>query len=175
VKAAAVALLMAGATVPAQAQGAGTLEFQALGRFTYFDRSLDLLDRPGAGGRLGLFVLRNLALEGSSSFTYTDAGPGIDVGYIPIYGHLTYHLRLFGGLAFVAGPGFVHNEYRLDVRGADNGFSGLAGFRLRLFGALMIRAEGLIDNIPAPTNESDTVARNIHFGTQVGIGFLTGR
>ncbi|MDX2119568.1 MAG: hypothetical protein SF070_00735, partial [Gemmatimonadota bacterium] len=58
--AALVALTMA----PLAAQSAGTIEVGAFGRFTKYDTDLNFDDRVGLGGRLGIFVLRNLALEG---------------------------------------------------------------------------------------------------------------
>ena len=66
-------LLLVGGT-PVQAQKSGAVEIGAFGRFTKFESKLNFDNRLGVGGRLGVFVLPNLALEEDD--VHTDKEPG---------------------------------------------------------------------------------------------------
>jgi hypothetical protein len=60
---------------PLAAQHAGTVEFGALGRASFFDPTLGLQDYLGVGGRFAVFIVRNLAIEGDASYIQTNIAP----------------------------------------------------------------------------------------------------
>jgi hypothetical protein len=65
------AIVMLTATFPsaAAAQGGGTFEAGAFATASYFDRTLRLEQAAGGGGaRFGVFLSRNLEIEGDGSF-----------------------------------------------------------------------------------------------------------
>ena len=59
--------------MPAAAQESGTAELGAFGRYTVFDSSLNLKNKFGVGGRLGLFIIPNLAIEGDEGVHFERA------------------------------------------------------------------------------------------------------
>ena len=162
------ALLSAG---PALAQQGGMVEFGGFGSYTFFDKSLLFDDQFGGGGHLGLFLFSRLALEGDVSFTATEGDGLQDITHIPLRTRLVYNQPLFGGIRFLLGAGYVHNEYTGDVTGADNGVTGLAGLRIRVAGPLALRLEGILDYVPSPANLE---TENWNYGGQAGLSFLLG-
>ncbi len=158
---------------PASPQAAGSIEFGGFGRFTQFDNSLSFSDRAGAGGRLGFFLTRNVELEASVGYTSTSSATGPSVDHYPIYGRLVFNAPLVSNVALLLGGGFVQNIYRGGLRGADNGASGLAGFRVFLTNAISLRLEGVGDYTPNPTNNA-TSSSNINLGAQAGLSIHFG-
>src|SRR5437867_214297 len=120
---------------PLAAQRAGTVELGAFGRWTKFGESLALNTaghlpaKNGFGGglRLGVFVVRNLEIEGDASYTKVDAAGGGKVRHIPIHAGLTYNFPLAKRAAFLLGARYVHNSYGEDADLSDNGLGGVAG------------------------------------------------
>src|SRR5262245_23900404 len=83
---------------PSLAQTPGTFEIGGFGRYTIFDDTLGLEDKLGGGGTLGIFIVRNLALEAEGAYTSTnpEGATGVDVSNTPVRGRLTYHIPLGG-------------------------------------------------------------------------------
>ena len=107
-------------------------------RYAFFDDDLNLEDKVGGGGALGIFLVRNLALEAEGAFTSTntETGPTVDVDNTPIRGRLTYHIPLGGyASAIRIGAGYVRNMYSGDVDALDvddDGATGVLGLRVGL-------------------------------------------
>jgi len=156
------------------AQQGGSVEFGGFGRYTHFDQTLQFSHEAGAGGRLGIFLVKHLELEGAGGYTRTQTPLGQSVDYFPIYARLVYNAPLFGGFSFMLGAGYVHNEYRGDVQGADNGANGLAGFRVFLHNTISLRAEWVGDYTPRPTNGSQGATKNLNLGGQIGLSIHLG-
>ena len=99
------------AAIPAAAQSPGTFEIGGFGRYTKYDDTLSLDDKAGGGGTLGIFVIRNLAIEAEGAYTKTSTAPAsADVENTPIRGRLTYHIPLGGyASAIRIGAGYVHD------------------------------------------------------------------
>lgn len=169
-------LALAGVLVasPLAAQSGGTFELGAFGRYTSFSEKLateTLLKLPadngfGFGGRLGIFLARNFALEANASYLEVDAAGGGRVNHIPIRGGLTYHIPIGGKSAFFLGGHYVHNLWGEDADESDHGYGGIAGFR---FGPL--RLEGVFDWMP---HKDVTTERYHNFTAHAGLSLLLG-
>src|SRR3954453_5693973 len=97
-RASALLLALLGMAAPCAAQSSGTFEIGGFARYTFFDDALALDDKAGGGGTLGIFVVRNLALEAEGAYTSTNttSTPSLDVTNSPVRGRLTYHIPLGG-------------------------------------------------------------------------------
>ena len=176
-----VGTLLFGSVVPAMAQKAGTVELGGFGRYTWFDKHLNFDKRVGVGGRLGIFVLRNLSLEGDGSYTATAGQGGELVRAEPLHGRLIYNLPLGEHSAFLLGGGYTRQIFRTSYRETKSGAGGLVGLRLGTGDVLSIRLDGTGDYIPKA--ETETTAQlpgvtlhksNLHWGVQAGLSLLFG-
>jgi outer membrane protein OmpA-like peptidoglycan-associated protein len=157
---------------PVAAQSGGAVEIGVFGRFSKYSDTLgtDVLRKLpaengfGGGFRLGIFLLRNLALEGDVSYDEVDAAGGGRVNHIPIHAGLTYNFPIGGSSAFLLGARYVRNMYGEDADFKDNGIGGVAGFR---FGPL--RIEGTYDYMPKDDPEHGSY-RNI--GANAGLSLI---
>ncbi len=171
-----VLLTIAGALAagPAMAQSGGTVELGVFGRWTRFpdtfktDLTHKLPAENGWGGglRLGVFIVRNLALEADASYNKADAAGGGKVRHIPIHAGLTYNVPLGGKFAFLLGARYVRNMYGEDADFDDNGIGALGGFRLG-----PIRAEATWDFVP---KEDPDHGKYHNLGVNAGLSLLLG-
>jgi outer membrane protein OmpA-like peptidoglycan-associated protein len=151
----------------------GSVEIGVFTRYTRFDRSLRLDDSYGVGGRLGLYVLPGLALEGAGT-TMSTRGPLAPDGRLTsLHARLVYTTRPAGPIALLLGGGVVHNMYGTSANVSDDGVSGVLGFRLGR-GIWAGRIEAVGDFIPSPANQSATVANNWNFAFQAGVSVALG-
>ena len=147
-----MALALAALTAaPLAAQRSGSVEVGAYAQYTQFDDELLIEDSWTYGGRLGIFIFRNLSLEGSISTGSAEGNAGMDT-YRPIYGHVIYHLPIVGRTQLLLGAGYVNQGYLGDqtFNEHEDGFSGLAGLRFPLGKAFSLRVDGLYDYMPSP-------------------------
>jgi outer membrane protein OmpA-like peptidoglycan-associated protein len=168
------ALLAVAAAAPAGAQRAPSVELDGFATWTKFDESLRFKDRFGVGGLVGIFVAKNIALEGDASYTETHPDNGLpgDFSYIPIRARLAAHLPLGSSYSrLILGAGYVAARYRKDLRQSDNGFTGLVGLKLGLSRHFALRADGIIDYVPDPFNG---VGSNVHYSARAGLSVLLG-
>ncbi len=139
----------------------------------YFDRSLGFQQaKGGVGGHLGFFVTPGIEIEGEGSWVPTEGRNGLEVKYVPLRARLLFNIPSGEHVAFLLGGGYVHNEYRGDADGSDDGATAFAGLRLGVRGLPSIRLGSYVDYIPNPTNG---VGDNINWGLQAGLSFLFGR
>lgn len=165
-------VLAAAITSPLQAQRTGTVEIGAFAQATYFDRSLHFHQGSGGGGaRLGFFFTPVLEVEGEGAFVSTTGRGGLDVNYFPLRGRLVLNIPAGEHSSLLLGGGYVHNEYRDDLDGSDDGATGLVGVRLGLPGLPSIRLATYLDYIPSPSNGA---SENWNWGIQAGLSFLSG-
>ncbi len=175
-------LLLLAWGMPVHAQQPGTVEVGAFGRYTKFESKLNFDDRLGVGGRVGVFVLRNLALEGDVTYTRTKTKGNLDVRYTPIHARLIYNIPVADDAAVLVGAGYVRSIFRANYRETNDGVGGLLGVRFGLGNVLALRVDGTADYIP--TAESDAVPpqvagvqhkkSNVHLGIQAGVSLLFG-
>jgi outer membrane protein OmpA-like peptidoglycan-associated protein len=164
-------VLAAAITSPLQAQRTGTVEIGAFAQATYFDRSLHFHQGSGGGGaRLGFFFTPVLEVEGEGAFVSTTGRGGLDVNYFPLRGSLLLNIPAGEHSSLLLGGGYVHNEYRDDLDGSDDGATGLLGVRLGLPGLPSIRLATYLDYIPSP---SSGASENWNWGIQAGLSFLS--
>jgi outer membrane protein OmpA-like peptidoglycan-associated protein len=168
------ALLAVVAATPAAAQRPGSFELDGFGTWTKFDESLQFKDRFGAGGLLGIFLAKNVALEGDASYTQTHFDTGLpgDFSYIPVRARLAAHLPLGSSYSrLILGAGYVAAMYRKDLSESDNGLTGLVGLKLGLSRHFGLRADGIIDYVPSPFNGAGS---NVHYSVRAGLSILLG-
>ncbi len=181
------ALLLAGAllsvgSTPAAAQKPGAVELGVFGRYTKFESDLNFDDRVGIGGRLGVFVLRNLALEADASYNPTFSLNQQFIRHIPVHARLVYNLPVGEHAAVVIGGGYVRNLFREAYRETESGAAGLIGLRLGTGDVMSIRLDGTADYIFSPdNNRAPTQLAGVqvgphdwHFGAQAGLSFMLG-
>jgi outer membrane protein OmpA-like peptidoglycan-associated protein len=175
-----VLLLLVGG-MPMHAQKSGAVEVGAFGRFTKFESKLNFDNRFGVGGRLGVFVLPNLAVEGDVTYTRTKSQGNLELRHTPVHARLIYNVPVEDNAAVLVGAGYVRNIFRANYRETNSGVGGLLGIRLGL-GKLALRLDATGDYIP--TAESDAVPpqvagvqhkkSNFHLGGQAGLSLLFG-
>jgi len=163
------------AAAPVAAQSGGTIELGAFGRYTKFGKTLatDLVNNLpadngfGGGIRLGVFFMRNFEIEADASLTKVDGAVALSsVRHIPIHAGLTYNIPLGGKLAFLLGARYVRNNYGNDADFQDNGFGGVAGFRLG-----PLRVEGTVDKM---TDDDPNHGTYHNWGVNAGLSLLLG-
>ena len=168
--------LLVGVTAPLAAQQSGTIELGAFGRRTWFDRSYDLTNAIGVGGRLGFFVVRNVELEADASYN-----PGAfhiqsakKAGQLALHGRLLYNIPVGTSGAFIIGGGAAYNTYGRDASGHETGPGALAGIRLGLGERASIRLDGTYDLFSKPDPQLSSAPNAGHWGLQVGLSLLSG-
>lgn len=154
-----VALAFCAPTLSAQAPG--TVEIGGSGQLTLFDEATTLKRDAswGGGGFLGVFVARNLALEGGWSRTWTEPAGGVggDATWDAWRGRLVYGLPIWDRVHPLIGAGYVHDVYNDAVEGEDDGVTGLLGFKAYLSDRVAFRSDAQLDYVWAPFNEGSTV------------------
>jgi len=164
------------ASIPAAAQSPGTFEIGGFGRYTKYDDTLSLEDKAGGGGTLGIFVIRNLAIEAEGAYTKTNGLGGLsDVENTPIRGRLTYHIPLGGyASAIRIGAGYVYDRYGKDADFHEDGVTGLVGLRVGLGEKFALQVDGTIDYGPSPDVPGAAIDNYSNFGVQGGAVLLFG-
>jgi OOP family OmpA-OmpF porin len=176
----AAALVIAAA--PAAAQKAGTVEVGAFGRVTWFDDAYQLQTSPGFGGRLGIFLLRNLEVEGQVSYVPTHSNDSLtaafdeNVGALSGRGFLEYNIN-FRPMALILGAGAVYtgyNGYYGDIPGHTDGVSPsfLVGLRFGVGGILQGRIDGTYDYVLSPAEFTGPPDNAKNWGLQAGLSLM---
>ncbi len=174
------------AAAPLAAQEKGTIEVGGFGRYTGYPDSYQVQggdgNRVGSGGRLGVFIARNFALELDGSFNPTDLKPNQPaipsttnaisrpINYIPFHLRGIYNIPMGNSAAFMLGAGGTYTQLKKGIDDSYMGVAALAGVRLKPTSWLNLRFEGTADYLPSGFNdESDT-----YLGAQAGLSFLIG-
>jgi outer membrane protein OmpA-like peptidoglycan-associated protein len=167
------ALLLA-ATAGGAAQSAGTVEFGGFGRYSRLDDKLGLdNNRFGGGGSLGIYFVRNLALEAEASYTETHDAASRTISSIPIRGRLLFNVPLGGHASSIQlGAGYVYDMYRTSVDFKSHGATGLAGFRIGITEGWAFRAAATADYVPSPRQPG--IDHYLNWGGQGGFTILFG-
>ena len=172
-------LVLAGA-MPVLAQQAGTVEIGAFGRYTKFESKLNFDNRFGVGGLLGVFVVRNLAVEGDVTYTRTKSQGGLELRHTPLHARLIYNIPVHEKAAVLVGAGYVRNLFRANYRETRGGVGGLVGVRFGLGGPLALRLDATGDYIPTAESQFPQVPgvekkkSNFHLGGEAGLSLLLG-
>ncbi|HKS06056.1 MAG TPA: OmpA family protein [Gemmatimonadaceae bacterium] len=163
---AAVALGLTLSVSPLCAQRAGTIDFGAHGRYSILDDDIGAENGAGVGGRVGLFILRNIALEFEFD-RFAARAPGQDLKLQPAYLRLAYHKPMGESWAGIVGAAWLRDRSQPLSGGefTDNGYSLNAGLQRKLGGALSLRADAIGDVVMSPymeTPAADYKTGNIH-------------
>ncbi|HEY9516657.1 MAG TPA: OmpA family protein [Gemmatimonadaceae bacterium] len=157
----------------AAAQRSGTIEVGPFARYTIFDNSFNFGDWIGPGGRLGIFVLPRLAVEGDISRTLTDAEVGDGkLSYVPIHARLVYNQPVGASSQVLVGAGYARNEFRKSIDGSDDGMGALLGWRVMLSDWLAVRLDAVADYTASPVNKSPANENNWNVGLQGGVSLM---
>lgn len=165
------AALTLGVASPALAQDEGTVDVGLFLRATMPDDGLTDKMPLGGGGRLGLFLKRNIALEFDASRSETEKASYTLM--MPFAARLAYHHPFTENWTGIIGAGWVR-EY-IDPPGAggrwpDDGVTALVGIQRRLSGRSSLRIDGIMEQFVSPIGE--TLANDIehtHLAVQFGI------
>ena len=160
--------------VPALAQNPGTVEAGLFWRGWMWGYQTQLEDNwAGGGGRLGLFVLRNLELEAAAAYNQVDHTSGLTANVVPLTARLVWHAPVTENLALLLGTGFTHINYGGDFDAQGNGLNALAGLRLKAGDRVSLRLEGTVDRLHRPLNSGAQTAVG-DFGFQAGVSWFFG-
>jgi outer membrane protein OmpA-like peptidoglycan-associated protein len=155
---------------PVAAQRVGAIEAGAFGRYTIFDPTLPLDQWFGYGGRLGIFALPRIELEGDISQTKTSAKHvSGDFKYIPIHARLIYNQPIGETGALLIGGGYVRNKYQESYKGDEDGAAALLGWRSMVEDWVAVRFDVTADYVESPINKAKD---NWNVGIQGGVSFF---
>ncbi|HEU4698619.1 MAG TPA: outer membrane beta-barrel protein [Gemmatimonadales bacterium] len=177
-------VLSAAAAGAARAQDRGTIEVGALARYTKFDGDLELKNRVGFGGRLGLYISPAVLFDVDASYTKTrpdvaptPAGETLaatnPITAVPVHARLALGVPFSPRFTVLAGLGGVVNHMSVEggTSSTDIGASALLGTRVHVTPNIAVRLDGTADWIPN-IGTSSTNAWNL--GAQAGISVLLG-
>lgn len=173
------------APVAVDAQSPGAIEVGGFGRFTKFADTLRLDPAVGGGGRVGLYVLKNLLAE--VELSYADAtvatpvprplGPGLltSVSHTLWASRLTYNYPVSDRVRLLLGGGYAYDAYGRvrAVAPRGGGPQGLVGMRYLLTDRLSARVEGTGTYVtPAdPQAQPGGRATGLNLGAQAGLSW----
>jgi outer membrane protein OmpA-like peptidoglycan-associated protein len=178
-----VPLLIVLAPIRADAQRPASIEAGIFGQFTKFDEELSLDDAISIGGRLGFFVLPNLAVELDGHIGKTDwltAAGTQSITYSPFAVRAVYGIPLGERLRFLVGLGYQQNVFRDRIQrfGSvvagneyEDAWSALVGLKVCLNEKWSIRGDVPVDYNPSPNFNGSLVELD---GESTNIGFRIG-
>jgi len=156
------------------AQSPGTVEVGAFGREAWFDDQLQLEDKAGGGGSLGVFLLQNFALEAEGTYVKTTGPLGNDVSNTRVLGRLVYNVPLGGyASAIQIGGGYARYMWGETADADEDAVHAMVGLRIGFTENLALRVSGTVDVIPSPKLQLGA-EDNYHHGAQAGISLLFG-
>jgi outer membrane protein OmpA-like peptidoglycan-associated protein len=162
--------LCALAMPPLAAQEAGTWDISLF--FRYSQLADNIAENPaiGGGGRIGAFILRNIAIEFDQSMT-SSSDP--KQGYYPVNVRLALHRPWTANWTGIIGAGFVRDQTdppgpvdRVDHSGA----SALLGIQRKLGARTSLRLDGIAEYLPSTTIGALGDGENsVNFHVQFGL------
>jgi outer membrane protein OmpA-like peptidoglycan-associated protein len=177
-----VAILMGLAGPALQAQKPINLEIGVFGQYTKQDTELFIEDGPTIGGRLGLYLIKNLALEGDIQYgkaDWTNGGTVTSLTLTPWAFRLVYGIPLTSKLRFLVGAGYQSNVYDgREIEGPgfiarneqEDAFTALLGLKVCMGDKWNIRGDVVGDKNPSPNFTGDETLN----GDATNIGFRLG-
>lgn len=170
---------------PVVAQRPGTLEIGTFGRFATLDDANPFDNVLGLSGRLGLFVLPRISLEGDISWGRAEAADGETYNVTPIHARLNYNHPVGSRSDLILGLGYSRINFG-DYDGPPNpqdGLGGLVGLRIGMGDRWAFRVDGTVDVMPATWNSqrgrlqpgnprSEEFKSQVHYGLQAGVSLM---
>jgi hypothetical protein len=170
-----VAVLTPLLAVPATAQRPGTVEVDALTRYTNFDNDLGMKSTIGVGGRVTVYARPSVAFELDVSRTSAGRPGGTEVTYTPVRLRVLYHGPVSERVEALVGGGYVRNWYGRPFDASDGGLSTLLGLRYRLTNAVSLRFGADGDVMFHPESDSPFSFYNGNWGLHFGAGIALNR
>ena len=173
----AVAALSVALTVPVAAQAPGSVDFGLNARYTVTDRTMLADNAVGFGGRVGMFLLPNLALEFDVSTSKALSG---GAGRLqPMTLQLAWHRRMGAKWSGIIGAGWARDRTDADGPGgpvSDDGYAAMLGLQRRMSDQASLRFDAIGNFLTSPQGQTST--RNLqvnNLALQAGINFRFGR
>lgn len=181
------ALLLAAIAQPADAQRRFNIEVGGFGQFTIQDSDLNIANGPSIGGRLGLYLLKNLALEGDiqAGKADWDATAGTkSLTLLPYAARLVYGIPINEKTRFLLGAGYQNNVYSGRETQVVPGFvarneyedavTGLVGIKYCMNDKWNFRVDGVGDYNPSPnfTGDNSLNGTALNLGLRAGVGTM---
>ncbi|MBA3853847.1 MAG: hypothetical protein C0503_05495 [Gemmatimonas sp.] len=164
-----VGILALLSSAPLAAQESGTLDLALLFRHSKIDERAASEPGTGFGGRLGIFMLPNIALEATNAMTRTSDSP--EARQSPLHLHLARHISFNERFVGILGAGWVRDRTNgIQPNGSleSDGLSLLAGLQANFSPRFALRADAIYDQIPvARYDAAGPEATNIHY--QIGL------
>jgi outer membrane protein OmpA-like peptidoglycan-associated protein len=170
-----------------EAQKPLNIEIGGFGQFTIQDKDLKIDNGPSIGGRLAIYLLKNLAVEGDAQFGKADwdnLGTSKSLTLTPWAARLVYGLPLSEKTRFLIGAGYQSNVYDGRVRrinGLDapneqeDAVTGLLGIKYCMNEKWNFRVDGVGDFNPSPNFTGDPpVGGNSEGGNAFNLGLRAG-
>lgn len=156
--------LVLGVSSPSFAQGLGTFDVGAHLRYSKLDKDLDADNGIGFGGRLGVFVLRNVAIELEAN-QFSGSSIGGDLKLQPIYIRVAAHFPVLTGWSGIIGAAMLRDRSETPDGSSytDGGFSLNLGVQRTLMNQLSARVD-LIGDVVSKPFEEDLFFRNLKTG-----------
>ncbi len=181
-------LAAAMAATPAMAQRPLNIEVGAFGQFNFHDKELNLDNGPTVGGRLAIYLLKNLAAEGDIQYGKTDWQNGATTTSLtlrPWAARLVYGIPMNEKTRFLIGAGYQQNVYDGRVRQVtatatapneyEDAFTGLVGIKYCMNDKWNFRVDGVGTHAPSPNFTGSTElldGKTTSFGVRAGIGTM---
>lgn len=172
---------------PLRAQQPGTVELGTFGRFSRLDPRGEFENALSLSGRLGVFILPQVALEADISRSRIKDSQDVESNFTPFHARLLYNRSISERTDLLVGAGYAQYDYgRTLQRPADEyGVGGLLGMRLWLGDRAAFRVDGTVDFMPAhwANNRGVAVRRpdgtavatfksRAHLGLQAGLSLM---
>lgn len=165
------AALTLGVASPVLAQEEGAVDLGLFLRATVPDDGLTDKMPLGGGGRFGLYLKRNLALE--FDLSRSETAKDSYTLMMPFAARLAYHHPFTEKWTGILGAGWVR-EY-IDPPGAggrwpDDGVTALVGVERRLSGRSSLRVDGIVEQFVSPIGETlNNDIEHTHLALQFGV------
>ncbi len=169
--AAALTFACATSAATARAQAEGAVDLGLYGRVTFPDDGLTDKMPLGGGGRLGIFLKRNLALEFEASRNETEKANYLMM--LPVSARLAYHHHFTEKWTGIIGAGWVRDYIDppgVGERWPDDGITALLGVQRQLRGRMALRIDAVGEQHFSPIFQ--TLGNDIehtHFAVQFGL------
>ena len=163
--------------MPVAAQPAGTVDAGLNARFTVTDRTLLADNALGFGGRVGVFVLPNLALEFDASWSKALGG---GAGRLqPMTLQLAWHRPMGEKWSGIVGAGWARDNTDADGPGgalSDDGYSAMLGLQRRLGDQAALRFDAIGNFLTSPQGQTPTRSLQVNnLALQAGFNIRFGR
>lgn len=165
----------------ARSQQQGAVELGGFGRYTFYDSDIGIENALGFGGRVGVFVLDNLSVEGELSYTEPDLTdkPGFQgrnfISHELWEARATYTFWMSDNAGVMIGAGYAYDDYSRvrDVAARGGGPSGLLGIRYKFSDLLSARIAGHGYHV-SEDNNTDLIPRvaATNFSVEAGLSVL---